>query len=92
VLRVNNVYGLLLAVESGVGIGAIPDYMVRGNNRITQNLFISNMNCGVFVEAFAATTLVDNNIVIGTRPFTFSPDYSPTRRFSLHRKPVPLRK
>ena len=42
------------------------------NNRITQNLFINNMNCGVFVEAFAATTLVDNNIVIGTRPFTFS--------------------
>ncbi len=38
VLRVNNVYGLLLAVESGVGIGAIPDYMVRGNNRITQIL------------------------------------------------------
>ena len=38
VLRVNNVYGLLLAVESGVGIAAIPDYMVRGNNRITQIL------------------------------------------------------
>ena len=38
VLRVNNVYGLLLAVESGIGIGAIPDYMVRGNNRITQIL------------------------------------------------------
>ena len=38
VLRVNNIYGLLLAVESGVGIGAIPDYMVRGNNRITRIL------------------------------------------------------
>jgi len=32
---------------------------------------------------------------IGSGPtalFALSPDYSPTRRFSLHRKPVPLRK
>ena len=40
------------------------------NNRITQNLFINNMNCGVFIEGFAGTTLIDNNIVIGSRSFT----------------------
>lgn len=42
-----------------------------GNNRITQNLFISNMNAGVFIEAGLGTTLVDNNISAYSRPFTF---------------------
>ncbi|HJM93880.1 MAG: LysR family transcriptional regulator [Alphaproteobacteria bacterium] len=28
ILQVNNIYGLLLAIESGVGIGALPDYMI----------------------------------------------------------------
>jgi len=41
------------------------------NNRITQNLFINNLNTGVFVEAMAGPTLIDNNIAIGTRPFTY---------------------
>ena len=31
ILRVNNVYGLMLAIGSGLGIGALPDYMVQGN-------------------------------------------------------------
>ena len=42
-----------------------------GNNRITQNLFIGNMNCGVMLESIAVTTVVDNNIIAYTRPFTF---------------------
>jgi len=42
-----------------------------GNNRITQNLFIGNMNCGVMLESIALTTVVDNNIIAYTRPFTF---------------------
>jgi len=25
---VNNIYGLLLAIESGLGIGSLPDYMI----------------------------------------------------------------
>ena len=27
-MKVNNIYSLLLAVESGVGLAALPDYMV----------------------------------------------------------------
>ena len=29
-MKVNNIYSLLLAVESGVGLAALPDYMVVG--------------------------------------------------------------
>ncbi len=38
ILEVNNIYGLLLAVESGIGIGSIPDYMVRGNMNLVRVL------------------------------------------------------
>ncbi|SLN74310.1 LysR family transcriptional regulator [Oceanibacterium hippocampi] len=38
VLKVNNIYGLLLAVESGLGIGALPDYIVHGNSNLVQVL------------------------------------------------------
>jgi DNA-binding transcriptional LysR family regulator len=38
VLRVNNVYGLLLAVESGLGITALPDYIVQGESKLVQIL------------------------------------------------------
>ena len=38
VLQVNNVYGLLLAAESGVGVAALPDYMVPDNPRIVRVL------------------------------------------------------
>jgi hypothetical protein len=41
------------------------------DNRITQNLFIGNMNSGVFIEAPGGSTLVDNNISAYSRPFTF---------------------
>jgi DNA-binding transcriptional LysR family regulator len=37
-LQVNNIYGLLLAAEAGLGIAALPDYMVWGNNRISRVL------------------------------------------------------
>jgi DNA-binding transcriptional LysR family regulator len=37
-LQVNNIYGLLLAVESGMGIGVVPDYMITGNNNLRQVL------------------------------------------------------
>ena len=38
VLKVNNVYGLLLAVESGLGIGSLPDYIVQGHNKLVRVL------------------------------------------------------
>lgn len=38
VLRINNVYGVMVAVESGLGVAALPDYMVQGNSRIVRIL------------------------------------------------------
>ena len=35
-LKVNNVYGVLLACEAGVGLAALPDYLARGNPRLTR--------------------------------------------------------
>ncbi len=34
ILKVNNIYGVLQAVESGLGIGALPDYLVRDNHKL----------------------------------------------------------
>jgi len=34
VLKVNNVYGILRAVESGLGIGALPDYLVKAHHAL----------------------------------------------------------
>lgn len=36
ILKVNNIYSTLLAVESGVGIAGLPDYMVQGHSRVTR--------------------------------------------------------
>lgn len=38
VLRVNSIYGILKAVESGVGIGALPDYITYENNLVVRIL------------------------------------------------------
>jgi DNA-binding transcriptional LysR family regulator len=37
-LMVNNIYGILRAVENGLGIAAFPDYMAQESDRITQIL------------------------------------------------------
>ena len=37
-MKVNSVYGLLLAVQSGVGLAAIPDYIAHNVNNITKIL------------------------------------------------------
>ena len=37
-MTVNNVYGVLQAVKSGAGIGALPDFMVQGRNDLVQVL------------------------------------------------------
>jgi len=34
VLRINNVYGLRRAVESGIGIASLPDYIVGGDSNL----------------------------------------------------------
>jgi len=38
VMRVNSVMGLLLAVESGVGLAALPDYIVSLSNNVIKVL------------------------------------------------------
>ncbi|MCG8490701.1 MAG: LysR family transcriptional regulator [Sneathiellales bacterium] len=38
VFKVNNVYGLLLAIQSGLGIGSLPDYIVSGHKNIVKVL------------------------------------------------------
>lgn len=37
-LRVNNIYGIFRAVEGGLGIGAVPDYMQRESSRLVEVL------------------------------------------------------
>ena len=34
----NNIYGIMRAVESGLGVASIPDYMVRENGNVVQVL------------------------------------------------------
>ncbi|RJF90021.1 LysR family transcriptional regulator [Oleomonas cavernae] len=38
IFTVNNIYALMLAVESGLGVAALPDYVARGNTKLTQVL------------------------------------------------------
>lgn len=38
VFKVNNVYGLLLAVQSGLGIASLPDYIVHGHTNVVRIL------------------------------------------------------
>ncbi|MEP3247300.1 MAG: LysR family transcriptional regulator [Sneathiella sp.] len=38
VFKVNNVYGLLLAIQSGLGVGSLPDYIVQGHKNIVKIL------------------------------------------------------
>lgn len=38
VLKVNNVYGIFRAVESGLGIGSLPDYLARQSTKLVQVL------------------------------------------------------
>jgi DNA-binding transcriptional LysR family regulator len=37
-LRINNMFGVRQAVESGLGIAALPDYIVQGNPEIVRIL------------------------------------------------------
>ena len=38
VFKVNNVYGLLLAIQSGLGIGSLPDYITQGQKGLVRIL------------------------------------------------------
>ncbi len=38
IMRVNNVYAIFKAVESGLGMAALPDYMVEGSRDIVRVL------------------------------------------------------
>ena len=36
IMKVNSVMGLLLAVESGVGLAALPEYLVSNSNKLSK--------------------------------------------------------
>jgi len=38
ILQINSIYGVLQAVKSGVGIAALPDYLVQGSTNVVQVL------------------------------------------------------
>ncbi len=38
VFKVNNIYGLLLAVQSGLGVASLPDYIVQGHRNVVRIL------------------------------------------------------
>ncbi len=38
ILRINSIYGVLQAVKSGLGIAALPDYLVKGSTNVVQIL------------------------------------------------------
>ncbi len=38
VIEVNTIYGVMKAIEAGMGIGALPDYVARENNRLQRVL------------------------------------------------------
>ena len=38
ILEVNNIFGMLQAVKSDIGIGSLPDYLVQGSTNITRVL------------------------------------------------------
>ncbi len=38
VFKVNNIYGVLQSVMSGLGLGALPDYIAHGSNRVVRVL------------------------------------------------------
>lgn len=38
ILQINNIYGALQAVKSGIGIAALPDYLVRGASNVVRIL------------------------------------------------------
>ena len=38
IMKVNSVMGLLLAVESGVGLAALPEYLVSNSNNVIKVL------------------------------------------------------
>jgi DNA-binding transcriptional LysR family regulator len=38
IMKVNSVMGLLLAVESGVGLAALPEYLVTNSNNVIKVL------------------------------------------------------
>ncbi|NOZ65807.1 MAG: LysR family transcriptional regulator [Alphaproteobacteria bacterium] len=38
ILRINSIYGVLQAIKSGLGIAALPDYLVKGSTNVVQIL------------------------------------------------------
>ena len=70
-MKVNSVYGLLLAVQSGVGLAALPDYITYNVNGITKVL-PDEPGKPTETHFVYPATLKDNARLIAFRNFLFS--------------------
>ena len=70
-MKVNSVYGLLLAVQSGVGLAALPDYITYNINGITKVL-PDEPGKPTETHFVYPATLKDNARLIAFRNFLFS--------------------
>ena len=70
-MKVNSVYGLLLAVQSGVGLAALPDYIAHNISGITKVL---HNETGKPTETHFVypSSLKDNARLVAFRNFLFS--------------------
>ena len=71
IMKVNSVMGLLLAVETGVGLAALPEYLVSDSNKVIKVLPKSE---GPITEAHFVYPLSLKNTarVLAFRNFLFS--------------------
>ncbi len=71
VMKVNSVYGLLLAVQSGVGLAALPDYIAHNKNGITKVL-PNEPGKPTETHFVYPASLKDNARLVAFRNFLFS--------------------
>ena len=71
VMKVNSVYGLLLAVQSGVGLAALPDYIVYNKNGISKVL-PNETGKPTETHFVYPASLKDNARLVAFRNFIFS--------------------
>ena len=70
-MKVNSVYGLLLAVQSGVGLAALPDYITHNVSGITKVL-PDETGKPTETHFVYPESLKDNARLIAFRNFLFS--------------------
>ena len=70
-MKVNSVYGLLLAVQSGVGLAALPDYITHNVSSLTK-ILPDETGKPTETHFVYPASLKDNARLIAFRNFLFS--------------------